>query len=98
MGSKLRALYQRSKGRDLFDLWFLLSKQMLDIKKVIKVFKEHGVYTNQVVTKGMFEKNMLEKSKDENFRNEIANLIVKGTNWNFDEAYKIISTEIIANI
>jgi predicted nucleotidyltransferase component of viral defense system len=98
MGSKLRALYQRSKGRDLFDLWFLLSKQMLDIKKVIKVFKEHGVYTNQVVTKEMFEKNMLEKSKNENFRNEIANLIVKGTNWNFDEAYKTISTDIIASI
>lgn len=98
MGSKLRALYQRSKGRDLFDLWFLLSKQMLDVKKVIKVFKTHGVHTKQVVTKNMFEKNLLEKCNNEIFRNEITNLIDKNTNWDFDEAYQSISTDIIANL
>ena len=98
MGSKLRALYQRSKGRDLFDLWFLLSKQMLDVKKVIKVFKAHGVYTKQVVTKEMFEKNLLEKANNKNFRNEITNLIDKSANWDFDGAYKNISTNIIANL
>src|SRR3990172_719424 len=96
MGSKLRALYQRRKGRDLFDLWFLLSKQMLNVEKVIKVFKSHGKYTKQEITKKMFEKNMLEKAKNEIFRNEITNLITDSTNWDFDIAHQIIASNIIA--
>ncbi|MBU0743808.1 MAG: nucleotidyl transferase AbiEii/AbiGii toxin family protein [Gammaproteobacteria bacterium] len=98
MGSKLRALYQRRKGRDLFDLWFLLSKQMLDIDKVIKVFKAHGEYTSQIITKETFEKNMIEKSKNDVFRNEITNLIAEDANWDFDKAYQTIYTNIIANL
>ena len=98
MGSKLRALYQRRKGRDLFDLWFLLSKQMLNVEKVIKVFKSHGKYTKQEITKKMFEKNMLEKAKNEIFRNEITNLITDSTNWDFDIAHQIIASNIIANL
>ena len=98
MGSKLRALYQRRKGRDLFDMWFLLSKQLLNIERVIEVFKAHSDYAGQVITKEIFEKNMLEKAKNEIFRNEINNLITDSANWDFDTAYQMVSTSIIANL
>jgi predicted nucleotidyltransferase component of viral defense system len=35
LGTKLRALYQRSKGRDLFDLWLALNEVDVDGEKVI---------------------------------------------------------------
>jgi len=95
MGSKLRALYQRRKGRDLFDMWLLLSKQMLDVERVVQVFNAHSKYTNQIITKKLFEKNMLEKSENEIFRNEINNLITGDINWDFDEAYSLVLDNII---
>jgi len=98
MGSKLRALHQRRKGRDLFDLWLLLSKDMLDIARVIQVFKAHGEYTGQLITKQAFEQSMYEKSKNEDFRNEITNLISGATNWDFDTAYNMIASNIIASL
>ncbi len=39
MGSKLRALYQRRKGRVLFDMWLMLEKNIIKLEEVIKVFQ-----------------------------------------------------------
>lgn len=98
MGSKLRALYQRRKGRDLFDMWLLLSKQMLDIAKVTQVFKAHAEYAGQVITREVFEQNMLEKAKNEIFRNEIVSLITADINWDFDTAYQLVVDNIITHL
>ena len=43
------------------------------------------VTTGQIVTRELFEKNMLEKAKNELFRNEIHNLISNDIKWDFDE-------------
>ena len=39
LGTKLRALYQRRKGRDLFDLDLALTKLDIDIPKLIQCYK-----------------------------------------------------------
>jgi predicted nucleotidyltransferase component of viral defense system len=41
MATKLRALYQRRKGRDLFDVWLVFKNKMADIDKVIEVFLKY---------------------------------------------------------
>jgi predicted nucleotidyltransferase component of viral defense system len=41
MGTKLRALYQRSKGRDLFDLWHVLRDTDADDERIIKAFNHY---------------------------------------------------------
>ena len=41
MGTKLRALYQRKKGRDLFDLWYVFKHLSLDKKTVIDIFRHY---------------------------------------------------------
>jgi len=38
LGSKMRALYQRSRGRDLFDLWYALKKKQSIQGKSLNVF------------------------------------------------------------
>lgn len=35
LGTKLRALYQRRKGRDLFDLWWAATHAAIDIDRVV---------------------------------------------------------------
>lgn len=38
MGTKLRALYQRRKGRDLFDLWYVVKNKLVDLDQVLDIF------------------------------------------------------------
>ncbi len=44
IGTKLRALYQRSKGRDLFDIWYVLKMDLVDCEAVINVFNKYCDY------------------------------------------------------
>jgi len=39
MGTKFRALYQRAKGRDLYDLWMAITQLGVDCEKILEVFK-----------------------------------------------------------
>jgi len=41
LGTKLRALYQRRKGRDLFDLWYGLTKLDLRPERIINAFEQY---------------------------------------------------------
>ena len=41
LGTKLRALYQRKKGRDLFDLYIALQRKEVDVDKVLQCYKKY---------------------------------------------------------
>jgi len=41
IATKLRALYQRSKGRDLFDIWLALTQTDLDSQRVLEAFRSY---------------------------------------------------------
>jgi predicted nucleotidyltransferase component of viral defense system len=41
MGTKLRALYQRNKGRDLFDLWLVLTSLDPDERAIVSAFHHY---------------------------------------------------------
>ena len=38
MATKMRVLYQRKKGRDLFDLFYALDQGALDCDRVVRAF------------------------------------------------------------
>ncbi len=42
MGTKFRALYQRAKGRDLYDLWMAITELGVDCGKVVDIFKHYN--------------------------------------------------------
>ena len=52
LGTKIRAFYQRDKGRDLFDLWFALQQESFDSKRAVAAFIE---YTKKENKKGQEE-------------------------------------------
>ena len=61
IATKLRALYQRRKGRDLFDIWLVLEQNLIDVIEVIKIFEEYCKFNNQIITRALFEQSMEQK-------------------------------------
>ena len=75
-GTKLRALYQRKKGRDLFDLDLLLSKGMIDTERVIKSFHQYIEFQNLHISSSNFITNLDEKLSDTVFLKDMDALII----------------------
>jgi len=99
LGTKLRALYQRRKGRDLFDLDLALTKLDIDVSKLIQCYKEYINFSDGVSpTSKMFVGNMVEKMSDDEFRNDIFTILRPEVEYDNDLAYKKISEEIISVI
>ena len=99
LGTKLRALYQRRKGRDLFDLYFALTKLEINIPKLIQCYKEYINFSDGASpTSKMFVANMLEKMSDDEFRNDIFTILRPEIEYDNDLAYKKISEVIISVI
>jgi predicted nucleotidyltransferase component of viral defense system len=75
-GTKLRALYQRRKGRDLFDLYRILSTHNLDTRKIIHCYREYMDFVvDNPPTKKEYLLNMEHKIEDEEFLGDISMLL-----------------------
>ncbi|MEI8296179.1 MAG: nucleotidyl transferase AbiEii/AbiGii toxin family protein [Alphaproteobacteria bacterium] len=76
LGTKLRALYQRRKGRDLFDLVASQTAAFLpDWTQVINCFNAYMEKEGKRITRAEFEENMYYKLKDPLFLNDITPLL-----------------------
>jgi len=98
MASKLRALYQRRKGRDLFDLWHVLSQNLLDPEQVVLIFNSYGKRDQQIISRAIFEENLYLKEQNQDFLADISVLLALGKNWNFHEAIDVVKKTLIAKL
>lgn len=99
LGTKLRALYQRRKGRDLFDLDFALTKLDIDISELIKCYKEYINFSDGVSpTSKMFVANMVEKMSDDEFRNDIFTILRPEIEYDNDKAFETLKEKMLYNI
>src|ERR1035437_961279 len=91
LGTKLRALYQRRKGRDLFDLYTAIIQKDLNYDQILTCYRE---YMNFVVssppTQKEFLLNMETKMLDEEFLGDTMMLLRNGENYNPQEAYELV--------
>jgi len=68
LGTKLRALYQRRKGRDLFDLYKALSTQKVNTEKMVQCYRKYiGFSVEKPPTVKEYLQNMKLKLQDEEF-------------------------------
>ena len=67
LATKLRALYQRRKGRDLFDLWLGLTEGGADAVQIVTLFKKYMAVEGQTIDARIYEANMLDKMKHAGF-------------------------------
>jgi len=98
LGTKLRALYQRKKGRDLFDLWYAIERGGLNIPKLVACFERYMADGGHAVTRAQFEANLHEKASRADFRGDMDALLRAGVTWNFDAALQVVLSELIAKL
>ena len=95
LGTKLRALYQRKKGRDLFDLAVALDHPEADPERIIEIMYAYLDHSGRKVTKRQFENNFANKLKDQNFVADIGPLIATEYEWNVDVMSELVTVELI---
>lgn len=84
-GTKLRALLQRRKNRDLFDLGEGLQQLALDADKLVASFEHYLALEGKPITRAMAEQRMLEKLT-RSLTEDIAPLLPAGVRFNDDDA------------
>lgn len=99
IATKLRALYQRRKGRDLFDLYHVLLKYpKLNIDDVIYGFMSYLNQESLSVSRAEFEENMFQKIQNRLFEGDILPLLPPDIAYNQSQAYVLVHKEIISKI
>lgn len=96
--TKVRALYQRSKGRDLFDLWLALTRLEVDPEGIVGAFE---TYRPKGLTRGLMERNLAAKLDDRDFCHDCDSLIVGGAKrfgYDAQEAGHLVMEKVVSLI
>lgn len=76
LGSKITALFQRRKGRDLFDLYYANHYLDVDFKKMLDCFKQYTKFSiNKLFTKKQLLIDLEKKQQSKSFQNDMQDLI-----------------------
>ncbi|MBX9668533.1 MAG: nucleotidyl transferase AbiEii/AbiGii toxin family protein [Candidatus Obscuribacterales bacterium] len=98
LGTKLRALYQRKKGRDLFDPWICKALLEVDQDRVVAAFMEYLKRKDQKISRAEFEQNFVKKLEDAAFREDILSLLREGVEYDFDAAAFFMLDEVFSKL
>lgn len=98
LGTKLRALYQRKKGRDLHDLWLALSEPdiQLDAKKVAACFERYVEHANVPITRAQFEANLAAKLEDPAFVGDLGPLLREEIAYDAAKAAALVREKLLS--
>ena len=96
IATKLRALYERKKGRDLFDLWLAITELGLKPDEIIECF---APYRPVGYTSGLATTNLRAKVVDRDFSSDLLPLVA---NWppeyNVPDAAELIIESLLSHI
>ena len=101
MGTKLRALFQRSKGRDLYDQHraIIILGDDLDLNKLIHCYR---IYMEQnsveIPSKESFIRNLKEKMQNPQFIGDTVAILPPNTEWNAFEAFEELKDAIFEKL
>lgn len=98
LSTKLRALYQRKKGRDLFDLWYALTQLQCNPEIIVEGWRKYMQEEGNTVTQKDFNANLEVKLQSDQFVNDMSFLIRSGINYHVPEAMEIVRNRIITLI
>jgi predicted nucleotidyltransferase component of viral defense system len=100
LGTKLRALYQRRKGRDLYDMYKALV-QVPDINKEALLQCYHAymeVVVDEPPTQKVYLQNIEAKMQDDEFVGDIAALIRPTEKYDQSSAFDLVRAELLEKI
>lgn len=94
LGTKLRALYQRKKGRDLFDLWAATRRATVDAAGLVECFRRYVANDGLRITRAELEANLHEKLRDPGFHRDIKPLLAVGVEWDRTSAAEFVLKQL----
>lgn len=97
LGTKLRALYQRKKGRDLFDLFIALTHSTeLDLHALLHSYREYMNFSvDRPPSQREYILNMESKMKDADFLGDTKALLRPDIPYDPRSAYDLVSSKLI---
>jgi len=98
LGTKLRALYQRKKSRDLFDLWTAHHVAGSDPDRVVACFLRYIDESGLRVSRAEFEANLAAKLVDPMFTRDIDPLLAPRAAWDLEDAARYARDELLTRL
>jgi len=96
LGTKLRALYQRKKGRDLYDLYKAFVVVSPDSEKIITSYQKYMKFVvGKGPTKKQFLLNLNQKITDPEFLNDTKYILRPTEKYNPEFACELVKKELI---
>lgn len=99
-GTKLRALLQRRKNRDLFDLYEGLKQLGMDAEKLVACFDHYLALEGKPITRAIAEQRMLEKLT-RSLIEDIAPLLPAGVRFNDEDAitaFNLVWADLVSRL
>ena len=99
-GTKLRAVYQRRKGRELFDLWKILTLvPEINCGKVMEAYERYlGFTASHLPTYKEFVMNMEEKLQDEEFLADTDLILGPEVEYDAASAWAKVHDELVVRL
>ena len=98
MGTKLRALYQRAKGRDLYDLWMAITQLGVDCTAVLEVFKYYNDRQHIKISRAEFEKNLVAKESTQDFLTDAKHVLPAYMPWDPKAAFQAVADKLVKQL
>ena len=97
LGTKLRALYQRKKGRDLYDLYTALNSDVsISSEKIIQAYNHY--MKNEVTgipSAEIYLKNLEAKMSDPDFLGDTTALLSPNIMYDPSDGFRLVKSELI---
>lgn len=98
LATKLRALYQRRKGRDLFDLWIGLGIKGTDPTRILQAFRRYMEAEGTRVNRSAITKNLVAKITCSQFNNDLRPLLGPGVDYDAAEAAALVMEKLLSHL
>ena len=96
LATKLRALLDRRKGRDLFDLAAALRRLSAEQHPIVTIFQEYMAFKGRRITRGQFVKNLDAKLRNPGYLEDCAALLSPEETFNLPGDAELIKTRLLA--
>ena len=95
LGTKIRALDQRRKGRDLYDLYQAITKSKLNVEFMLNCYRKYMKFSvGNIPSQKEFIQNLELKLQDKYFVGDIVGLIRPGEVYDHNVAYELVKKEL----
>jgi len=95
LATKLRALYQRRKGRDLFDLALALRSLPVDVVQLCRVFQHYMRAEEHSITARDFRTNLIAKLNHPGFVGDCAPILRPGSVFDLHKDFELIDRTLL---